>query len=75
MNGWLNVKKACAYANVSERIFRTWLKEDLRHVRPKHGPILIKAEWIDQYLSGFEVVKVDNEVDKIVEETCREFSC
>ena len=77
MQGWLTVKNGYAYANVSERTFRTWLKKGgLRHVRPRHGPILIYRQWIDQFLFSYEVEnEVDKiKIDKIVEETCEEFS-
>ncbi len=32
--------------------------------------LLIKIEWIDEYLEGFEVV--ENEVSKLTEEICSE---
>lgn len=69
MQGWAKVKKAAAYADVSERTFREWLKEGLRHVRLR-GTIRIKFEWIDEFLESFSVE--ENEVDRIVDEVFKE---
>jgi len=68
MTGWLKVKNAAKYADVSERTLRGWLKEGLRHSRLTTGTILIKPQWIDEYLSGFECQ--ENEVDNIVNKAC-----
>jgi excisionase family DNA binding protein len=64
--GWLKVKEAANYCGLSERKIRSLLKEGLRHSRLRSGTILIKVEWIDEYLGWFEVQ--ENEVDKIVDE-------
>jgi hypothetical protein len=32
-SGWLKTKNGARYANVSQRTFRDWFKEGLRHVR------------------------------------------
>jgi len=34
---------------------RTWLKEGLKHGRLPSVMILIKYEWIDEYLGSFQV--------------------
>lgn len=68
MTGWLKVKNAAKYADISERTLRGWLKAGLRHSRLKTGTILIRRQWIDDYLSGFECQ--ENKVDSIVDEVC-----
>lgn len=67
---WFKVKTGANYANVSERTFRDWLKSGLRHSRLKTGTILIRRQWIDEYLTGFEVV--ENKAEKITDEVCSE---
>jgi excisionase family DNA binding protein len=69
--GWLKVKEAAKYCGLSERKIRSLLKEGLRHSRLRSGTILIKVEWVDEYLGGFEAQ--ENEVDRIVDEVVREF--
>jgi len=71
MDGWLKVKNAAKYADVSERTLRSWLKCGLRHSRLESGTILIFRNWVDQYLSGFECQ--ENQVDNIVTEICDDF--
>ena len=72
MTGWAKVKDAAGFTGVSERTLRQWLKDGLRHSRLKTGTILIKYEWIDQWLSQFEVNV--NEVDDVVDSVMKEFS-
>jgi len=50
---WLRIKTAAAYAQVSPRTFRPWLKDGLRHVKLPTGTILLRKEWIDQYFEKF----------------------
>ena len=66
MEGWAKIKQAAKYVGVSERTFRPWLQQGLRHVRLKSGTILIKYSWIDDYLGTMEVTT--HEVDEIVAE-------
>ena len=66
MDGWAKIKGAAAYAGVSERTLRKWLKNGLRHARLPSGTVLIKYSWIDEYLEGFEDTH-ENEVNRIVE--------
>lgn len=68
--GWAKVKTAAGYAGVSPRTFRKWLKDGLRYVKAPSGAILIKLEWIDEYLENFEI-KNSNQVDQIVTETLK----
>jgi hypothetical protein len=71
MSGWAKIKAAAAYAGIKERTMRDWLKEGLRHSRLPSGTVLIKYEWIDDYLESFTAK--ENQVDKIVNETMRNF--
>ena len=66
MPEWLTVKSSTKYADRSERTVRTWLKNGLRHCKLPSGSILIKREWLDQYIEQYEVKK--NKIDQIVEE-------
>jgi len=70
VKGWAKIKAGAKYSGVSERTFRKWLKSGLRHSRLPSGTILTKPEWMDEYLERFEVV--ENRVDKITEEICKE---
>ena len=67
--GYAKVKKAAKYAGVSERTFRDWLKDGLRHSRVR-GTILISYAALDEYLMDFEVR--DNQVDEIADEVVKE---
>ena len=69
MTGWAKIKKAAEYSNISERTMRDWLKEGLKHARLPSGTVLIKYEWIDQYLEAFAAK--EDQVDKIVNATLR----
>ena len=66
MNGWCKIKKAAAYADVSDRTFEDWLKQGLKHARLPTGTRLIKYQWIDEYLEGY--ADTENHVDEMVEE-------
>jgi len=70
--GYAKVKEAAKYSGVSERTFREWLKDDLRHIRLTSGTILIPYSWIDEYLMRFEVSR--NQVDNIVDEVMEDFN-
>ncbi|MFC1895332.1 helix-turn-helix domain-containing protein [Thermodesulfobacteriota bacterium] len=67
--GWLKAKDAARYCSVSVRTIRTWLKDGLRHVRVR-GSLLIKSQWIDEFLEGHEVN--DTQLDQIVEQVVSE---
>ncbi len=68
--GWVKVKKAAKYADVSERTFRKWLKDGLHHSRVSAGMILVSYAAIDEYL-GRSAVET-NQVDEIVNEFVKE---
>jgi len=71
--GYGKVKEAARYAGVSPRTLRKFLKQGLRHVRLATGTILIRYDWIDEFLGEFEVETGQDHVDKLVEEVTREF--
>lgn len=66
MNNPPKIKAAASYAGVSQRTMRTRLKEGLKQSRLPSGMILIKYQWIDEYLESFQVS--GNRVDEIVDE-------
>ena len=68
--GYAKVKEAAKYAGVSQRSFRDWLKDGLRHIRLSTGTILVAYIAIDEYLARFEVSR--NQVDDIVNEVMQE---
>jgi hypothetical protein len=59
------VKAAACYAGVGERTLRKWLKHGLRSIKSPTGTILIKLDWIDSFLEGFEV-DTKSDIQKIV---------
>jgi hypothetical protein len=73
-NGWLKRKDAAKYAGVGIKTFDAWLREGLFSVKPKTGPILIKRLWIDQFLEGFKVKDESASINKIADETLKEFN-
>ena len=70
--GYAKVKDAAQWAGVSERTFRDWLKDGMPHIRLKSNHILIKYEYIDQWLNQFEVTT--NNVDELVEKVMEDFN-
>lgn len=62
---WLKIKGAGEYSNMSARTVRGWTKNGLRHVVLPSGVVLIKVEWLDEFLEGFAVD--GNEVDAVVD--------
>ena len=70
LRGWLTVKKTAEYCSMSERTVRTWLKQGLKYSKLKSGTILIKIEWVDEYLETYAVR--ENKIDKVVEQVVRE---
>ena len=69
VSGWAKIKGGAQYANVSERTFRDWLKQDLKYSKLPTGHIVTKYEWIDKFLEGFTVN--ENELDRLVAETIK----
>jgi len=73
MEGWCKIKKAAAYADVSPRTIREWLKKGLKHSRVKGGTIFIKYGWIDEFLESFQILESEaGRVDRIVDEVMKE---
>ncbi len=71
--GWLRVRDAAKYTGVSERTIRDWLTEGLSRSKVK-GIVLIKVEWLDEWLNRFKVGKDQAEkIDTLVDEVLREF--
>lgn len=71
MEGWVKIKSASQYCNLSERTLRSLLKQGLRFSRLPSGTILMKIQWLDQFLEQFEegdAVEIDRVVDEIRKE-------
>jgi hypothetical protein len=49
---------------------RDWLKEGLKHSRLPSGTVLIKYDWIDEFLELYAAK--DSQVDEIVNETLKD---
>lgn len=72
MQGWLRLKPAAKYCNISERLLHEWLKGGLRSCKVG-GCLLIKVEWIDEFIQKFEVQNTGKQVDEIVNEVMKDF--
>lgn len=72
MDGWGKVKTAAKYAGVSERTLRTWLKQGLRHAKLPSGIVLIKYDFVAEFLSNYGVK--DGVLDGIVDDVLRDLS-
>ncbi len=58
--------------DLSERTFRPFLKQGLKHIRLPSGTILIKDQWADEFFAKFEVVVEEAaKVDGIVHEVLK----
>lgn len=65
--GWMRIEDAAEYAGVGVGQIREWMKDGLRYSQRKKT-IVIKPEWIDQFLGRFEVQATD--IDRMVDEVC-----
>lgn len=54
VSGWAKIPNIAEYAGMSDRTIRELLKAGLRHSRLPSGTVLIKYEWVDEFLKGFE---------------------
>lgn len=54
MTGWAKIPQISSYMGLGERTVRGLLKQGLRHIRMDSGTVLIKYDWVDQYLESFE---------------------
>jgi excisionase family DNA binding protein len=72
MEGWATIKKAAKYADVSERTFRDWLKNGLKHSRLNAKTIRIRYSDIDEFLERFQVD--DHLLDDLVDSVMRDFN-
>lgn len=69
MKGWSKIPGAAAYAGVSPRTFRDWLKAGLIHAKLPTGTILVQYTDIDTFLKRFNVTpKGEKMIDDIVNE-------
>jgi len=64
--GWVKITNAAKYAGVSRRTIWTWLKEGLRYSRLPSNLILIKREWIDEFIENVDEIKTTNIPDSYI---------
>ena len=54
MKKWLSISEGSEYSGVSEKTFRSWLKQGLRHSRVSAGLIRVRVDAVDDFLQSFE---------------------
>jgi len=67
-SGWGKISQISKYSGLSEKTLRSLLKQGLRHSRLRSGTILIKLQWVDEFLEKHEVSDVDETLNNIVNE-------
>ena len=70
--GWAKPKQVAGYAGVSERTMRKWLKDGLKFSQLPTGTILVRYEWVDEYLNSFE--SDQDLLNDLVNKVCTEIS-
>lgn len=80
LEGYLKIKSAAKFVDVSERVIREWLKNGLPHSRINKKLILIKKESLVNFIDRFESTSNDlkdaeqsrkKQIDSIVDEMTR----
>jgi hypothetical protein len=65
---WFRPKDGGEYAgDVGERTFRTWLTKGLKYAKVG-GVVLIRRDWIDEFLEAHASTKEANRVERIADE-------
>ena len=65
---WLRIKEAAEYAKISSRTIENWMKEGLKYSRVGRV-ILIKSEWIDEFIEEkCEEKRIEEIATKILED-------
>ena len=72
MLGWAKIKAASKYAGVSERTFRKWLKDGLKHSRLPKRTVLIAYDDIDAYLKKYATR--ENQVEIIADKIFKDLN-
>lgn len=70
--GWLDIKAVAEYVSRSPWTIRVWLKNGLRYSRYRRS-ILLKREWIDEFLEERECTEKKVDIDGIVDDVCKGF--
>ena len=69
--GWLRIKSAARYPDVSVSTIETWLHLGLKRTKVRNI-VLIKTEWLDEWLAQFQVNKgAKTEIKGIVNEVLK----
>ena len=66
--GWCKIRQAAAYAGVSTRTMRDWLKQGLKHSRVG-GCILLRFSDVDAFIEKFTVN--ENLIDTVVDDVLK----
>jgi excisionase family DNA binding protein len=69
--GWAKIRQAAAYAGVSTRTMRDWLRMGLKYSRVR-GCFLIRYSAIDDFIERYSAS--ENEIETVVNDTLREFN-
>ena len=68
--GWAKIRQAAAYAGVSTRTMRDWLRMGLKYSRVR-GCILIQYSDVDAFIERFAMT--EDAVDRVVDEVINGF--
>ena len=71
MEGWVSIKNAAKYADVSVRTMRDLLKRGLKHSRLSSGIIRIRYSDIDEFFMQYQLY--EDKIEKIVDDVMRDF--
>lgn len=69
VEAWGSINTVAQYTGKSPRVIRYWLKKGLRHSRIEPGGIVIKYQWVDEFLEKHEA---KNKVDQIINQIMSE---
>ncbi len=69
--GWAKIRQAAAYAGVSTRTMRDWLRMALKYSRVR-GCFLIRYSATDDFIERYSAS--ENEIETVVNDTRREFN-
>ncbi len=71
MKGWLRLRDFPEYCGICERTGRDWLKKGLRASKVG-GVLLIKREWLDEFIETHLADMTGKDIDKIVDDLIRD---
>lgn len=69
--GWLKIKSAARYCDMGVRTVRDWLKAGLPYAKLPSGTVLIKRQWIDDFLANYTIT--NDEAEKQADDILKSF--